>query len=134
MFNSGGKFAKVPRTFMTIATLFLVTLPVQALFLAFINGVGWTKFSFLFIVMFVVVYCAAVCSPRSCLLLSRSLNENYLGPYFAHCSQIFDRIPLATESRSGRICHGNTNLYRRFIGTAYARVVFQDRTCTRCQR
>lgn len=53
------------RTLPTIITLFLVTLPVQGIFIAFTNAIGWTTLSIVFIVIFSVIFCSTVSRPHS---------------------------------------------------------------------
>ncbi|KAF8507993.1 hypothetical protein JB92DRAFT_2733830 [Gautieria morchelliformis] len=59
-FPANDKLAHNPRTSVTIMTLFLVTLPVQGLFLTFIQVMGWTELPFLFIFLFVVMFSSLV--------------------------------------------------------------------------
>lgn len=105
-------------------TLFLITLPVQGLFLIYIHIMNWTKLPFLFLFLFVVIFCVTVRSHN----LSRIevFVHQIPGTTLTRCGQGFDSVPLATGYRPRLVRHANTQFRYRFIGQHYACVVLRD--------
>ncbi|KAF8955560.1 hypothetical protein BDZ97DRAFT_1673673 [Flammula alnicola] len=61
-----------PSALLTMATLLLITLPVEVFFLSILDGLGWLNLPFLFIVFSIVFFCCAVLSS---LIIARFLTH-----------------------------------------------------------
>jgi hypothetical protein len=122
--------------FVTAVTLFLVTLPVQLLFLTFVYAVGWTRLPFVFIAIFVLFFCCTV-SLEALLLVVRIRVEMftiiYSGSDLARYGPPIDILPLAAGSRPGHLRDANTKFAHRSHGTAYARCMLRACASPRCR-
>lgn len=58
--NKWDERSRKPSLKLVIGTLFIVTLPIEIVFLAVLRGVGWLETPFLLIGFFVLFFCMAV--------------------------------------------------------------------------
>ena len=130
--NTGSRDGKGTSARLVMITLFLVTLPVEMIFLAVLHGLGWLRLPIVFTVFSVLFFCCAVSLSGLSHYFYYHPPIGFIGHHIAIPCSISHPFPLGKKIRPRYIRSTDPLGYGGSHGATFARALLRNCIAARC--